>query len=193
MCGKHMLCLQLMFLCTHTTNYTVQRRAAWVCMHAGVSKAMEGMKVGETREVQLTLPDDFEPAGLRGVPVTCQVGISELFEYELAEVRSPLGHSVTPSCFWLLSPPLWCLCTLVFILYLKPHKLDEGGWCPCRWDVALGHPYCSCTWSHDQACKSSILQDVGTSPDLHVSYAPNSPASFDVTDWVWAKCLCCSE
>ena len=49
---------------------------------------MVGMKVGETREVQLTLPDDFEPAALRGVPVTCQVGISELFEYELAEVKA---------------------------------------------------------------------------------------------------------
>lgn len=79
-------------------------------MHAGVSKAMEGMRVGETREVQITLPDDFEPAGLRGVPVTCQVGISELFEYELAEVRSSLGHDVNLSCFWLLNLPLWCLC-----------------------------------------------------------------------------------
>ena len=58
---------------------------AW-CMHAGVSDAMVGMKVGETRDLQLTLPDDFEPAGLRGCDVTCQVGISELFEYNLAEV-----------------------------------------------------------------------------------------------------------
>ena len=59
-------------------------------MYAGVSDAMIGMKVGETREVQLTLPDNFEPAALRGCEVTCQVGVSELFEYELAEVR---GHS----------------------------------------------------------------------------------------------------
>ena len=60
-------------------------------MHTGVASAMVGMKVGETREVQLTLPDNFEPAALRGVPVTCQVGISELFEYELAEVRALLA------------------------------------------------------------------------------------------------------
>ena len=50
---------------------------------------MVGMKIGESREVQLTLPDNFEPAALRGCPVTCQIGISELFEYELAEVGEP--------------------------------------------------------------------------------------------------------
>lgn len=45
-----------------------------------------GMKVGETRDIQLVLPDDFEPAGLRGVDVTCTVRVTELFQYELAEV-----------------------------------------------------------------------------------------------------------
>lgn len=55
------------------------------------------MKVGETREVQLTMPDDFEPALLRGCQVTCQVGVSELFEYELAEVReAALLHFTSP-------------------------------------------------------------------------------------------------
>lgn len=63
----------------------VALNAAW-CVHAGVADAMVGMKAGETRDVRLMLPDNFEPAGLRGCDVTCQVGISELFEYELAEV-----------------------------------------------------------------------------------------------------------
>ena len=52
----------------------------------GVQEAMIGMKVGETRDIQLTLPDNFEPAPLRGVDVTCTVGVTELFEYSLAEV-----------------------------------------------------------------------------------------------------------
>ena len=65
-------------------------------MHAGLASAMVGMNVGETREVQLTLPDNFEPAALRGVSVTCQVGISELFEYELAEVGA-LQATMQPS------------------------------------------------------------------------------------------------
>ena len=101
-------------------------------MDAGVSKAMEGMKVGETREVQLTLPDDFEPAALRGVPVTCQVGISELFEYELAEVKSLLGHKVTLSCFWLLSLPSMVPVHLFFVLVRSRTSLMSAGWCPCR-------------------------------------------------------------
>ncbi|KAL3161045.1 hypothetical protein ABBQ38_009428 [Trebouxia sp. C0009 RCD-2024] len=62
----------------------------------GVSEAMVGMKVGETRDVRLTLPDDFEPAGLRGCDVTCQVGVSELFEYELAELDDSLAEEVAP-------------------------------------------------------------------------------------------------
>ena len=83
----------------HTCNKAIkQLYCSWLCLRAGVSSAMVGMKVGETREVQLTLPDNFEPAALRGVPVTCQVGISELFEYELAEVKAV--QAPTPGCFW---------------------------------------------------------------------------------------------
>ena len=63
--------------------------------HAGVSDAMVGMKVGETREIQLTLPDNFEPAALRGCPVTCRVGITDLFEYELAEVRKTASQCLS--------------------------------------------------------------------------------------------------
>ena len=57
-----------------------------VPLAVGVREAMIGMKVGETRDIQLTLPDNFEPAPLRGVDVTCTVGVTELFEYSLAEV-----------------------------------------------------------------------------------------------------------
>lgn len=62
----------------------------------GVADAMVGMQVGETRDVRLTLPEDFEPAGLRGCDVTCQVGVSELFEYELAELDDSLAEEVAP-------------------------------------------------------------------------------------------------
>ena len=55
-------------------------------MIAGVGQKMIGMKVGESRQIQLTLPDNFEPAPLRGVDVTCTVGVTELFEYDLPEV-----------------------------------------------------------------------------------------------------------
>ncbi len=53
---------------------------------------MVGMKVGESREFQMILPDDFEPAALRGVDVTCTVGVSELFEYNMPEVL--LAHNL---------------------------------------------------------------------------------------------------
>lgn len=46
---------------------------------------MVGMSVGESRDINLTLPDNFEPAALRGVDVTCTVGVTELFEYDLPE------------------------------------------------------------------------------------------------------------
>lgn len=62
----------------------------------GVSEAMVGMKVGETRDIQLVLPDDFEPAGLRGVDVTCTVRVTELFQYELAELNDDLAEEVAP-------------------------------------------------------------------------------------------------
>ena len=55
-------------------------------MAAGLADGMSGMRVGETRDIIRTLPDDFEPAKLRGVDVTCTIRIAELFEYEPAEV-----------------------------------------------------------------------------------------------------------
>lgn len=61
---------------------------SFLCTCAGVAEGMVGMKQGESREIQLTLPDNFEPAALRGCPVTCQVAVSELFEYNLAEVSA---------------------------------------------------------------------------------------------------------
>lgn len=72
---------------------------------------MVGMKVGETRDIQLVLPDDFEPAGLRGVDVTCTVRVTELFQYELAEVLLD-SASMTFTCALFLNDwdgdsPLW--------------------------------------------------------------------------------------
>ena len=47
---------------------------------------MIGMKIGESCDINLTLPNNFEPAVLRGVDVMCTVGVTELFEYDLPEV-----------------------------------------------------------------------------------------------------------
>ena len=78
----------------------IVQRSCGDCTIAGVGQKMIGMKVGESRQIQLTLPDDFEPALLRGVDVTCTVGVTELFEYDLPEV---MLHC---SMCWL------CLCLL---------------------------------------------------------------------------------
>ena len=44
------------------------------------------MNVGETREINIDLPDNFEPEMLRGVVMTCTVSVSEIFQHDLAEV-----------------------------------------------------------------------------------------------------------
>ncbi|KAL0050013.1 hypothetical protein WJX82_002734 [Trebouxia sp. C0006] len=62
----------------------------------GVGEKMIGMKVGESRQIQLTLPDNFEPAPLRGVDVTCTVSVTELFEYDLPELDDDLAEEVAP-------------------------------------------------------------------------------------------------
>lgn len=44
------------------------------------------MHAGESRDLTIKLPDEFEPAALRGVDVACTVAVSELFSYDLPEV-----------------------------------------------------------------------------------------------------------
>jgi hypothetical protein len=67
-------------------------------MIVGVGQKMIGMKVGESRQIQLTLPDNFEPAPLRGVDVTCTVGVTELFDYNLPEVMLHCSTCLSCSC-----------------------------------------------------------------------------------------------
>ena len=43
---------------------------------------------GDSREVEITLPDTWDPPQLRGVRVRCSVAVNELFEWELPEVRT---------------------------------------------------------------------------------------------------------
>ncbi len=85
-------------------------------MIAGVGQKMIGMKVGESRQIQLTLPDNFEPAPLRGVDVTCTVGVTELFEYDLPEV---MLHCST--CWLLL-----CLLPDGLISHSIASQLNDG-------------------------------------------------------------------
>ena len=51
---------------------------------------MVGMVTGETREVDITLPDTWDPPQLRGVRVKCSATVNELFEWELPEVKTCL-------------------------------------------------------------------------------------------------------
>lgn len=52
----------------------------------GLAERMVGMHAGESRDLTIKLPEEFEPAALRGVDVACTVKISELFSYDLPEV-----------------------------------------------------------------------------------------------------------
>ena len=47
---------------------------------------MEGMASGESRDVEITMPDTWDPPQLRGVRVRCSVAVNEIFEWELPEV-----------------------------------------------------------------------------------------------------------
>lgn len=52
----------------------------------GAVAQMMGMKVGEQREVVVTLPQQWEPPQFAGVEVTLTITIKELFDRELPEV-----------------------------------------------------------------------------------------------------------
>ena len=54
---------------------------------------MVGMHAGESRDLTIKLPDEFEPAALRGVDVACTVAVSELFSYDLPEVSFLLAQT----------------------------------------------------------------------------------------------------
>ena len=56
---------------------------------AGAVAQMMGMKVGEQREVVVTLPQQWEPPQFAGVEVTLTITVKELFDRELPEV----GHA----------------------------------------------------------------------------------------------------
>ncbi len=51
------------------------------------------MKVGEKRTLESVVGDAWwEPEGLAGIPVRCDVSLKELFEWDVPEVSSPLGQ-----------------------------------------------------------------------------------------------------
>ena len=58
---------------------------------AGAVAQMMGMKVGDQREVVVTLPQQWHPPQFAGVEVTLAITIKELFDRELPEV----GHAST--------------------------------------------------------------------------------------------------
>ena len=58
--------------------------------HAGVVEGIMGMNVGEKRALESVVGDAWwEPEGLAGVPVRCDVTLREIFEWDLAEVWAP--------------------------------------------------------------------------------------------------------
>jgi len=56
------------------------------------------MHAGESRDLTIKLPEEFEPAALRGVDVACTVKISELFSYDLPELDDSMAEEVAPAC-----------------------------------------------------------------------------------------------
>lgn len=90
------------------TQYWVSH---WQCILLGIADGMVGMNVGESRQIKITLPDDFEPEGLRGVDVICSVAVSEIFQYDLAEV----GPGIL-LCGMLLAG--WSTCSILFTEHL---------------------------------------------------------------------------
>ena len=58
-------------------------------MGAGLVAAMEGMVVGEQREVGIVFPDKWVPQALAGVGATCDVKVKELFLCDLPPVSAP--------------------------------------------------------------------------------------------------------
>ncbi len=57
---------------------------------AGLVDGMLGMVAGDSREVEITMPDTWDPPQLRGVRVKCRVSVKELFQWELPEVRAAI-------------------------------------------------------------------------------------------------------
>ena len=158
------------------------------CMISGVGQKMIGMKVGESRQIQLTLPDNFEPAPLRGMDVTCTVGVSELFEYDLPEVMLHCSTCLMCSCL-LLEVMLHCsncwlyLCLLFdgltshsIALQLNDaqHACPGGGGvpvCPGGMPACTPPPWMYCAGYHDDSAHMPAvfvtLSD--TTPTLHCS------------------------
>ena len=64
---------------------------------AGLAAGMEGMVVGDRREVAVTFPDTWVPESLAGLDAKCDVTVNELFEFELVEVCH--DHSTQSSEF----------------------------------------------------------------------------------------------
>ena len=60
-------------------------------MHAGVVDGIMGMNVGEERVLEQTVGDAWwEPEGLAGIPVRCDVALKEVFQWNVPEVSGRL-------------------------------------------------------------------------------------------------------
>lgn len=64
----------------------------------GVVEQLEGAKVGDTREFEVTLPADYEAAVLRGKKVAVKVTLKELFAWDLPEMNDSWASKLFPGC-----------------------------------------------------------------------------------------------
>ena len=56
-----------------------------------------GMKAGEERTLESVVGDAWwEPEGLEGIPVRCDVSLRELFEWDVPEVSSSQPDTLLP-------------------------------------------------------------------------------------------------
>lgn len=69
-----------------------------VLLLAGFIDDIQGMNVGERRELDYTLPDTWWEPSIKGTEVTCNVALKELFMWEL-----PKASPVIPITFVLMT------------------------------------------------------------------------------------------
>jgi trigger factor len=62
----------------------------------GFEEGLLGAKVGETREVNVTFPEDYRPEHLAGKPAVFKVTVHEVKKKELPEVNDEFAQQVSP-------------------------------------------------------------------------------------------------
>ncbi|MBK1883395.1 trigger factor [Luteolibacter pohnpeiensis] len=84
-----------------SAGYLSSREGFWVRLDEkaflpGFALQLEGMNVGDSKEITLTLPDDFPVNDLQNKEITFQVTLKELKEAQLPELDDELAEKLAP-------------------------------------------------------------------------------------------------